>query len=234
MSAPADQPSRPPFASTALVVGALYAALGLAPVAAAPPGTSTSSTLYCCLDANGKQVCGDILPQACYGRGYREIGDGARTVRQVEAPLTAEQRAQRAIEDEKRRIEELARREQQRKDQALLNTYGSERDIDTMRARSEEDVHKSIKSAEAKIAEMRIQRKRFEDEAEFYKKKTMPSELAKELRTVEHEIRLQQEIIDSKKRDFETIKAKYGADRQRYTELTGRTSPASRTKPPTR
>ena len=222
MSAPADQPSRPPFASTALVVGALYAALGLAPVAAAPPGTSTSSTLYCCLDANGKQVCGDILPQACYGRGYREIGDGARTVRQVEAPLTAEQRAQRAIEDEKRRIEELARREQQRKDQALLNTYGSERDIDTMRARSEEDVHKSIKSAEAKIAEIRIQRKRFEDEAEFYKKKTLPPDIQKGLRDADSEIQAQESIIEAKRKELEIIRVKYHDDKKRFLDLSRR------------
>ena len=222
MSAPADQPSRPPFASTALVVGALYAALGLAPVAAAPPGTSTSSTLYCCLDANGKQVCGDILPQACYGRGYREIGDGARTVRQVEAPLTAEQRAQRAIEDEKRRIEELARREQQRKDQALLNTYGSERDIDTMRARSEEDVHKSIKSAEAKISEIRIQRKRFEDEAEFYKKKTLPPDIQKGLRDADSEIQAQESIIEAKRKELEIIRVKYDDDKKRFLDLSRR------------
>ena len=91
---------------------------------------------FCCSDATGKQVCGDILPQPCYGRAYRELGANGQVIRSVEAPLTAEQRTQRAAEEEKRRIEDEKRREQQRKEQALLNTYGSERDIDAMRMRA--------------------------------------------------------------------------------------------------
>ena len=117
-----------------------------------------AGNLFCCIDTNGKQICGDLLPQACYGRAYREIGDSGRTLRNVEAPLTAEQRALRAVEDEKRKAEEAARREQQRKDQALLNTYGNERDIEAMRTRAQDDVQKSIKAAEVKISEIRAQR----------------------------------------------------------------------------
>ena len=74
-----------------------------------------AGNLFCCIDTNGKQVCGDLLPQACYGKAYREIGESGRTLRFVEAPLTAEQRAQRAIEEEKRKVEEEKRKEQRRK-----------------------------------------------------------------------------------------------------------------------
>ena len=83
-----DPPAHAFSRASASALAAVLCALGaIATAAAAPPTTGSSGTLYCCQDANGKQVCGDILPQACYGRGYREIGDGARTVRQVEAPL---------------------------------------------------------------------------------------------------------------------------------------------------
>lgn len=66
------------------------------------------------------------------------------------------------------------------------------------------------------------------DEAEFYKKKTLPPELDRNLRAIDHEIRLQQELLDLKKKEFDTIKAKYDADRKRYFELTRRppTAPA--------
>ena len=50
----------------------------------------------------------------------------------------------------------------------------------------------------------------------------MPPELEKELRALDHEIRLQQELLDIKKKDFDTIKTKYDADRKRYFELTRR------------
>lgn len=208
------------YAAGLPLAGAILLCTSPAATAAQPTGSST--LLYCCQDTTGKQVCGDILPQACYGRAYREIGEGARTVRQVEAPLTSEQRAQRAEEDEKRRQEDAVRKEQQRKDQALLNTYGNVRDIDAMRARAEEDINKSIQAAETKIAEIRAQRKKFENEAEFYKKKTPPAEIQKGLRDADYEIQAQESVIAAKKKDLETLRAKYDEDKKRFIELNRR------------
>ena len=179
--------------------------------------------LFCCNDNNGKQVCGDILPHECYGRAYRELGDSGRTVRTVEAPLSAEQRAQRVAEEEKRKAEETALREQQRKDQALLNTYGTEQDIEAMRLRAQEDVKKSIKAAEVKIAEIRAQRKKFENEAEFYKKKQPPPEIQKGLRDADTEVKAQESIIEAKKQELDVIRDKYDEDKRRFIDLGRRT-----------
>ena len=181
-----------------------------------------AGNLFCCIDTNGKQICGDLLPQACYGRAYREIGDSGRTLRNVEAPLTAEQRALRAVEDEKRKAEEAARREQQRKDQALLNTYGNERDIEAMRTRAQDDVQKSIKAAEAKISEIRAQRKKFENEAEFYKRKKMPADIQKGLSDADFEIKAQESIIEAKTKELEIIRQKYDEDKRNFIDLSKR------------
>ena len=181
-----------------------------------------AGNLFCCIDTNGKQICGDLLPQACYGRAYREIGDSGRTLRNVEAPLTAEQRALRAVEDEKRKAEEAARREQQRKDQALLNTYGNERDIEAMRTRAQDDVQKSIKAAEAKISEIRAQRKKFENEAEFYKRKKMPADIQKGLSDADFEIKAQESIIEAKTKELDIIRQKYDEDKRNFIDLSKR------------
>jgi vacuolar-type H+-ATPase subunit I/STV1 len=126
----------------------------------------------------GKQVCGDVLPPACYGRAYRELGTSGRE-RTVEAPLTAEQRAQRAAEEKRRSEQERVLNEQRRKDQALLNTYGSEKDIEIMRSRAERDLTAAIQAAQDRIAEIRRLRKKFEDEAEFYRNRQLPVDVAK-------------------------------------------------------
>ena len=181
--------------------------------------TLAAGTLYCCIDATGKQICGDLLPQACYGRAYRELGDSGRTLRTIEAPLTPEERVQRQAADEKRKIEDAIAREKQRKDQALLNTYGSERDIEAMRQRAQADVQKEIKSAEAQIAEIRERRKKFENEAEFYKKKTLPAEVQKGLKDADFEIKAQESIIESKKKELDIIREKYDDDKRRYLDL---------------
>ena len=211
-------------------------ALGLGIVSlveAAPPpppaqnkaGQSAQGNFYCCNDGSGKQVCGDILPQACYGRAYRELGQSGRVVREVEAPLTAEQRAQRAAEEQRKKEEEARQKIQQRKDQALLDTYGSEEDIEAMRVRALEEVTKSIKGAEARIEDIRALRKKYENEAEFYKKKKMPPEVQKGLNDTEFEIKAQQSIIEAKKKEVAGIQAKYDEDRKRFIELRHRPVP---------
>lgn len=187
-----------------------------------------AGTFFCCTDENGKQVCGDLLPHACYGRAYRELGSSGRTVRNVEAPLTAEQRAQRAADDLRRKEQEVELKEQKRKDQALLDTYGSEKDIETLRRRAENDINLSIKAAEDKITDARAVRKKFENEAEFYKKKQLPADVAKGLRDADAEIQAQVLVIASKKKDLETIRVKYDEDRRRFIELTRRAPPVPR------
>ena len=174
---------------------------------------------FCCHDALGKQVCGDTLPAACYGRAYREVSATGQTSRTVDAPLTAEQRAQRAEAEAVRKRDEEKRKEQQRKDQALLNTYGSEQDIAVMRKRAEGDVFKAINDAEQKIAEIRKQRKKFENEAEFYKKKPLPFEVQKGLSDAESDIIIQENYIADKKKELESVRAKYDEDKRRFLEL---------------
>jgi hypothetical protein len=179
-------------------------------------------SIFCCINEAGRQVCGDVLPAACYGRAYRELSYSGRTARTVEAPLTGEQRVQRAAEEQRRSEQERLLNEQRRKDQALLNTYGSEKDIEIMRSRAERDLATAIKAAEERIAEIRRQRKKFEDEAEFYKKRQLPADVAKGLRDADQEIRAQESVIESKKKDLEAIRLKYDEDLRRFVELSKR------------
>lgn len=198
----------------------LFASLLLAALAGS---TQAAGEFYCCQDPNsGRRVCGDSLPEQCRGRAYRVLDSGGNVIKEVGTPLTPEEKAERLLEQRRQKQLEEASREQRRKDQALLDTYATPEDIDFAQHKAEADVNVAIKATEDRISAARTKRKKFEDEAEFYKKKTMPAELSKELRALDHEIRVQQDLLDVKKREFETIKAKYDADRKRYFELTGR------------
>ncbi len=186
--------------------------------------TQAPGKFYCC---DGGRICADSLPEQCRGKAYRILDSGGNLIKEIGPPLTAEQKAQIAAEEKRRKELEEQAREQRRKDQALLETYTSLQDIDRAQARAEADVIAAIKAAEDKIQLTRKQRKKFEDEAEFYKKKALPPEVAKGLRDADHEIQTQQELLDVKKGDFASIKAKYDTDRKRYAELTGKASAAS-------
>lgn len=181
-----------------------------------------SADFYCCQDpSNGRRACGDTLPDVCRGRAYKILDSAGNIIREVGPPLTPEQKAAQAAEAlRKKELEETAR-EQRRRDQALLDTYSSLKDIDLAQEKAESDVKLSIGNAETQIQLIKSRRKKFENEAEFYKKKAMPPDVEKGLQVTAHEIKLQEELRDLKKNDFATIKAKYDADRKRYIELTG-------------
>lgn len=187
-----------------------------------PLPAAAAGNIFCCNDERGKQVCGDILPAACVGRAYREINQVGMVVRTVEAPLTPEQKALRAHEERKKKEAEEAAKEQRRLDAALLQTYGSEADIELMRQRSEADVHREISLAKEKIEIARKRREKFENEAEFYKKKTLPPDVEKGLKDADYEIKAQQDLIEAKQREFDLIKAKYDEDLRRFREIKSR------------
>lgn len=182
---------------------------------------------YCCHDPNtGRRVCGDTLPEQCRGRAYRVLDSGGNIAKEVGAALTPEQKAEQALENRRRKQLEDASREQRRRDQALLDTYAMPEDIDLAQRKAENDVNLAILATISRIDEARTKRRKFEDEAEFYKKKALPPDLERDLRALDHEIKLQQELLEIKKREFDVIKSKYDADRKRYHELTRR-SPAA-------
>lgn len=190
--------------------------------AAAPVG---AGEFFCCQDsASGRRVCGDTLPDQCRGRSYRILDRSGNVVKEVGPPLTPEQKAQQAAEVQRRKDQEEALREQRRKDQALLDTYAGPQDIDLAQRKAENDVNLAIRNAEASIEASKVKRRKFEAEAEFYKNKPLPAQLEKELRTLDHEIKVQQELADVKKRELEAVRGKYEADRKRYSELTGRSA----------
>ncbi|WP_051452942.1 hypothetical protein [Dechloromonas agitata] len=182
-----------------------------------------ANEFYCCQDpASGRRVCSDTLPEQCRGRAYRILDSGGNIIKEVGAPLSPEQKAEQALENKRRKQLEEAGREQRRRDQALLDTYATPEDIDLAQKKAEADVNTAILAAIGRIDAAQVKRKKLADEAEFYKKKTLPPELDRNLRAIDHEIRLQQELLDLKKKEFDTIKAKYDADRKRYFELTRR------------
>jgi hypothetical protein len=186
-----------------------------------------AGVFFCCPDpSSGRRTCGDSLPEVCRGKAYKVIGGDGTVLKEVGPPLSAEQKTEAAALAKRKQEQEDVVREQRRKDQALLDTYSSVKDIDVSQQQAEADLQHAITSANAQIDVIREQRKKYEREAEFYKKKAIPAEVAKGLREADYNIKLLEETREVKRRDFQTIKAKYDSDRRRYLEITSRPGPA--------
>lgn len=182
---------------------------------------------YCCNDpATGRRICGDTLPQQCRGSAHRIFDKGGNLRKEVGPPLTPEQKEAAREQALRAKQQEEAQREQRRLDQALLDTYATPEDIERAQNKAENDIKLLIQMAQEKITASQKQQRKFAAEAEFYKRKTLPPELDKNLRDVGHEIQLQLELIKVKNKDLTSLHTKYDSERQRYFELTGRSTSA--------
>lgn len=195
------------------------AALFAFPATAAEPA---AGNIYCCQDpATGRSVCADTLPPQCRGRAYRILDRAGNPLREIAAPLTPEQKAAAAAAAARQKRIEDAQREQWRKDQALLTTYPTAEDIDFLQQKAEGEARQALQNARDEMAELQKKQRALASEAEFYRRRGMPAELASQLRAVGHEIQLQQELIDLRSKEAAAISKKYADDRKRYLELTG-------------
>lgn len=194
-------------------------AMLLVPISASAQGR----TIYCC-DVGGQPVCGDILPAACYGRGYRELSTTGVLRRYVPPPLTAEEIAQRDEEARRRKEAEAVALKQRRLDQALLDTYPNLAAITARRDRALAEIDRTIADLQMREKSLFERKAKFAEEAKFYQGQSLPADLASDLHNVEGEITAQRSVIAAKVRERELLRQRFEEDRLRYLELT---SPAA-------
>lgn len=181
----------------------------------------SQAQIFCCNDATGRLVCGDFLPTECLGRAHEERDAKGFVTARKEAPLTAEQQARRNAEVEKKKEETKRKVEERRRNEALLATYSSDKDIDAARDRALVDVDKLIGEAEKRLAEAQASKTKVERDKEFYKNKALPPALRAQMKEADSQIATQQEAVAAKKHDREGVITKFEEERKRYHELKG-------------
>ncbi len=192
------------------------------------PNPANARNSYCCTDANGKLVCGDVLPTACHKRAYRVLDDRGRVIKEVEAPLSPEQRQLRDAAEAKKAEEAKKAAEEQRRNQALLATYPTEKDIDAARERALADFDKGSADNQKRYDDAVKQKKKLDAEKEFYAKKPMPANLKKQVEDNENALKTAQAALDSGKQERDALQAKYENEKKRYMELRyGKAPPAA-------
>ena len=176
----------------------LTAALAFAPLAA-------EAQTYRCVGKDGKKYYGQSIPPQCVGVTVEQVSGSGTVLKRIEPQATADDRAKKDAEEADRRKQAAASKDQVRRDQALLATYASEKDVEDMRRRALEDNQRIVKDLEGKIASLK-QRK----------------SAAKGDKTVDSELGMQENMLAERNKEGAAINAKYDDDKRRYLELTGR------------
>lgn len=177
------------------------------------------SQLYVCTTPSGRTLTGDTPPPECQGVLIRELNRDGSIKRVIEPPLTPDQKRKREEDEKKRHQLEMQAQEQLRKDRALLETYGSEDEIEASRDRTLASRQALIDRANQQLKEFKVDRKRLDDEAEFYLKRQMPDKLKQALDANAALQAQQLKTIDDIRADMQRINERYDAELLRFREL---------------
>ena len=180
---------------------------------------AAQANTFCC-EANGKTYCDDGVPSVCYGKAYRQLNNSGVVIKQYAAPLTPEQQKQKDAELARQKAEDEKRAEQERQNRKLVSMYATLSDMDFGHERQLSDMKKSQDQIQLKLAEAEKKKKKLNNEAEFYKKDKLPSDLKSQLELAEQDIQTQKKAIETRGQEIEAAKVRFAEERQRYLQLT--------------
>lgn len=194
-----------------LLVGASVAAIAQAP---APP----IGTLYTCT-ANGKTYTADRPPTECANSDMRELNRDGSVRRVIPRPLTIDEQRARALEAKKRYEEEEKSLAQRRRDRSLLEAYASEAEIEAIRKKSLEGAEQIIRRSQERAKSLAEDRKRLDDEAEFFKKREQPDSLKRAYALNAQAITGEEKIVAEARGEVARINERFDAEKARFREL---------------
>src|SRR5438067_4485573 len=202
----------------------MLAALMMAPLVA--QAQSASQITYRCTGTDGKRYYGSTIPMKCVGRVVEQLNAQGLVVRRIDPDGEEKEREAKAAAAAKAKEEEAATREENRRNRALLATYTSERDIDDARARALADNRSTLQEVETKIDVVKKRRAGYDKELEFYNDKKgagkPPAKLLEDINGADIDLKVQEDLLATKKKEVDVINAKYDEDKKRYIQLTRR------------
>ena len=185
------------------------------------PMTAEAQT-YRCTGMDGKKYYGSSVPQQCLGLPFEQLNAQGMVIKRYDAAASAAEREKKAADDEERKKREVVTKEEGRRNRALLATYTSEKDIDETRARALKGNEAAVKDIEQRIAGLKKRQAVLKKELDSSSDNNKPSpKLAGDMRNIEFDIKTQEDLMASKKKEVDQINARYDDHKARYRELTG-------------
>jgi hypothetical protein len=197
-------------------IPAVLALLVLAPLAA-------GAQSYRCVGKDGKRYYGSTIPAPCYGQPVEQLSAQGTVIQRIDPQASAKERVAKEAAEAKKRDQDAAQRETARRNSALLATYTSEKDIDDARARALAETTKAVREVEMRIQAIRERQAGYDKELEVTKRADeAPAKLREDLQSAENDLKANQQLLEAKKREMDSINARYDDDKKRYGQITGR------------
>ena len=193
---------------------ALIIAIAALPIAA-------EAQTYRCVGKDGKKYYGQNVPTQCLGMPVEQLNAQGIVTKRFDAAASAAEREKKAVEEEERKKREAIAKEDGRRGRALLATYTNEKDIENARARALQENQAAVKDVEGKIGAIKKRQGDLTKELDFYQGKNKPPvRLEQDIKNAEIDLKAQEGLMAAKKKEVDSINAKYDDDKRRYVELT--------------
>ena len=169
-------------------------------------GVADAQGIFTCTTTTGRKITSDRPIAECANQDQKELNASGTVKRIVKPTMTAEEQrvADQKLKDE---AEERARQEEERrKNRALLSRYPNKATHDKERATALSQVDEVIGAAQKRIGELADQRKKINEELEFFKKdpSKAPASVRRQIDENDKSVAVQKRFIgdqeDEKKR----------------------------------
>lgn len=182
-------------------------------------GPAQAQKLYKWVDDKGVVHYSERLPAEAAGKAAAQLnGQGTVVKRQAAAPTAAEVAAHDAELVRERETAQL-QKEKMRRNQALLDTYAGEQDIDSARERALAQTRDALANAEHNVKQLEARQQSLERDA-AKSAKAPSARLQRDIEANAIDLRNARAVRDAKQRDIEAINQRYDEDKRRYIELT--------------
>jgi len=188
-------------------------------IGAAPLLAQAQGFTYRCTGSDGKKYYGSTIPMQCAGRLVEVLGAGGTVVKRIDPEQEEKDRRAKALKAAGKSEQTIEQRDEERRNRALLATYTSVKDIEDARARALRDNAAQAGRFEQRIKDLQTRRSRYEKELDTYKKDGKASSTVEDnIKNTDLEIRVQEELLTSKRKEVDGINAKYDEDKKRFAE----------------
>jgi hypothetical protein len=184
-------------------------------------GATNGRTLYKWVDEKGEVHYGDHIPPEYAAQEQHVMNAQGIEINRLEAQKTPEQLA---IEDQKKFDLEQAKN----RDRNLLNTYASVQEIERLRDQRVALLSDQIKVTSSflevlngRLKKLRVNSMHFKPYSTDANAPSMPDQVAEDLVRVGNDIHTQEQNLNAKRSEEETMRKQFESDIDRFKELKG-------------
>lgn len=202
--------------------------LALAPVQAQVAGAK----IYSCVAADGRRLTSDRPIPEC--KGTEQIvhrNDGSVRTRLPPA-MSPEERAAEELRQRELAGKRAAQADAARHDRNLLTRYRNRAQHDLARTAALDDLIKATEISAKRLADLAKERKGLDEEAEFYKGKSLPAKLKQQMDVNDAATEAQRHFIEQQNAEKVRVNIRYDMELARLEKLWAGAAPGSLGPPP--